>query len=61
MVNRLLDWQRTQTREGFKLARIHGSLYYPVDLIELVAEFAEGDAKNDENYYDDDDDDIYGD
>ena len=40
VVNRLVDWQQTQFREGFKLACIYGSLHYPVDLIELVVEFA---------------------
>ena len=36
VVNRLLDFQKKQIREGFELSY----LYFPVDLIELVAEFA---------------------
>ena len=40
VVSRLLDFQKMQIREGFKLSDSHGSLYYvPVDLIELVIEF----------------------
>ena len=39
VVNRLLEWQRTRIREGFELSYSHGSLYVPVDLIELVIEF----------------------
>ena len=46
MANRLRDWpmeqQRITIRAGFKLAaaHIHGSLYFPVDLLELVIDFA---------------------
>ena len=40
MVNRMLDWQQTQIREGFEISYSHGSLYVPVDLIELIIEFA---------------------
>ena len=39
VVNRLVDWQQTQIREGFELSYSHGSLYIPVDLIELVIQF----------------------
>ena len=40
VVNRLLDWQQTQMREGFEISYSHGSLYVPVHLIELIVEFA---------------------
>ena len=39
VVNRLLDWQQTQIREGFEISDSYGSLYVPIDLIELVIEF----------------------
>ena len=39
VVNRLLDFQKMKIREGFELSYSHGSLYFPVDLIELVIEF----------------------
>ena len=31
---------RAQIREGFNLINAHGSLYFPVDLVELVVDFA---------------------
>ena len=40
VVNRLLDWEKTQIRKGFNLTYAHGSLYFPVDLIEMVIDFA---------------------
>ena len=40
VVNRLLDFYKMQIREGFTLSYSHGSLYFPVDLMELVVEFA---------------------
>ena len=40
VVKQLLDWQKTQIRNGFKLAYLQGFMYVPQDLIELVIEFA---------------------
>ena len=40
VVNRLSHLQQMQIREGFSLSYSHGSLYFPVDLMELVIEFA---------------------
>ena len=42
MVTRLVGFQKTLIREGFDLSDrySHGSLYVPVDLIEMIAEFA---------------------
>ena len=40
IINRLLNFQKAQIREGFELSYSYGSLYFPVDLIELVVEFA---------------------
>ena len=40
VVHRLLDWQKTQVREGLKLTYYHSSLFLPVELIEIVIEFA---------------------
>ena len=39
VANLLLDFQKTQIREGFELSYSHGSLYIPVDLIELIIGF----------------------
>ena len=39
VVNRLVDWQQTQIREGFAILQSHGSLDVPMDLIEMVIEF----------------------
>ena len=39
VVNRLEQWQQTQIREGFEISNSYGSLYVPMDLIELVIEF----------------------
>ena len=38
-----------QIRNGFKLSNSYGSLYFPVDLIELVVEFASVDLLDDED------------
>ena len=40
VANRLSDFQKMQIREGFELLYSHDSLYFPVDLMELVIEFA---------------------
>ena len=43
VINRLLDCERTQIRKGFinNLIPVHGrSRYFPVDLMELVVDFA---------------------
>ena len=39
VVNRLLGWQKTKIREGFKLACCQGSLYFPADIIGMIVEF----------------------
>ena len=39
VVNRLLDYEIAQIRAGFALSYSYGSLYFPVDLMELVVEF----------------------
>ena len=39
VVNRLLEWQQTQIREGFEISNSHGPVYVPIDLINLVNEF----------------------
>ena len=36
VVNRLLDWQQTQIREGFNLSFIQG---VPTDIIDLIFKF----------------------
>ena len=38
VANRLLDFQKMQIREGFKILYSHGS-YVPMDVIDLVIEF----------------------
>ena len=40
VANRLVDFQKMQIRAGFEISYSHGSLYFPVDLMELVVEFA---------------------
>ena len=40
VVSRLFDWKKTQIRHGFKLTNSYGPLYVPVDLSELIIEFA---------------------
>ena len=37
LANRL---QRMQIRYGFQLTYSHGSMYFPVDIIEMIADFA---------------------
>ena len=39
IISRLRDFKQTQIREGFELSDSRGSLYIPIDLIELVIEF----------------------
>ena len=43
VVNLLLDWEkiqiRAQIRKGFNLTNAHGSLYFPIDLVEMVLDF----------------------
>ena len=41
VVSRLFDWKKTQIRHGFKLTNSYGPLYVPVDLSELIIEFAQ--------------------
>ena len=44
VINRLLDWKKSQIsaqiREGFNLAYVHDSLCFPVDLVEMIVDFA---------------------
>ena len=35
-----MDFHKMQIHEGFEILYYHGSLYVPVELIKLVAEFA---------------------
>ena len=40
VVNRLNDYEKAQIREGFNLIYSCDSLYVPVDLIEMIVDFA---------------------